>query len=90
MDETVSQKVALIEDLVPRVLAELDTIDKSIKTVKDLIRPLTAAFNRTCDPVLSQDFAVYKSLLSYKREQLCQILEQDLLFWRDKKNNHRS
>ena len=73
----------------PRVITELDTIDQSIQTVKDLIRPLTA-LGKTGDPVLSQDFSVYKSLLSYKRDHLCQTLEQDLLFWRDKKNNHQS
>ena len=85
VDETILMKSAQIKDIIPRIPDELDTIDRCMQNVKDLIRPHTT-LNRACDgyPVLSQDFEVYKRMLHYQRDQLCDVLEQDLLFWKDK------
>ena len=85
LDEAILQKSAQIKDIIPRILDELDKIDRSMQNVKDLIRPHTT-LNRACDgfPVLSQDFDVYKRMLHYQRDQLCDLLEQDLIFWKEK------
>ena len=79
------QKSAQVKDLMPRILEELDKIDQSMQNVKDLIRPHTTV-NRACDgyPILSQDFEVYKNMLQYQREQLYEVLTQDLVFWQQK------
>ena len=85
-DDNIFQKHAIIESLVPEILHQLNQIDTCMENVRALIRPHTTR-NRTCDgyPVFTQDFDVYKQFLDYQRAQLCQVLEQDLVFWTEKK-----
>ena len=47
-------KKGLIESLVPKILAELDNIDKSIENLCNLIHPNTVAIQG--EPLFERDF----------------------------------
>ena len=84
-EHMIMDKLSVVEELAPLVITELNAIDTSMQRVLDLIRPHTS-MNRAANtlPLFRQTFDVYKQCLQYKRVKLCQMLEQDKIFWEEK------
>lgn len=81
-DGYVLEQVARLEDLAPQILAELNTIDRHMVRVRDLIKSHTSLNTDVGEfPLFSQPYEIYKDCMRYARFQLCELLEKDRLYW---------